>query len=289
MSDTIENIKKILLSPFEVQLFESSLKNLIDLSNKLRYHNFAYSIRELSRHFLLSLSPDDRVLACEWFTVETDNGKPSRTQRIKYAIQGGITDDLLILWKFDVIELKETISDIKKTIDSLSKYTHINPDTFDLKDEEIENMSQDVLLAFESFVNTIYDYRNELKYFLDEIIEDHMISSVVTSSFTNIDVLAPHYSLDFSEVSEYHISEINESEIVVDVSGNVHVTLEYGSKAERREGDGLDLDESFPFDTKIRYTIGDGFPNGDYEVEDFDVDTSDWYGNEDEDQEENYL
>lgn len=283
MSDTIENIKKILLSPFEVQLFESSLKNLNDLSNKLRYHNFAYSIGELSRHFLVSLSPDEKVLGCKWFKVETDNGKPARIQRIKYAIQGGITDDLLILWKFDIEELKETISDIKKTIDSLSKYTHINPDTFDLKDDEIENMSRKVLLAFESLVNTIYDYRNELKYFLDDIIEDHMISSVVSSSFTNIDMLAPHYSLDYSEVSDYHISEINESEIVVDVSGNVNVTLEYGSKAERREGDGLDLDESFPFYTKIRYAISDEFPKGDYEVEDFDVDASDWYGDEDED------
>ena len=58
--------------------------------------------------------------------------------------------------------------------------------------------------------------------------------------------------------------------------------LEYGSNRERREGDGLDLPETFPFETKIRYQIDDDFPSTKFEVDDYDVDTSSWYGDDED-------
>lgn len=108
-----------------------------------------------------------------------------------------------------------------------------------------------------------------------------MISSVVSNFFENVDSLAPHHSLEYCDVSDYHISEISDQEIVVDVFGDLHVTLEYGSRQERREGDGFDLEQSFPFETKIRYEICEDFPSERYEVDDYDADTSEWYGDED--------
>lgn len=115
---------------------------------------------------------------------------------------------------------------------------------------------------------------------MDGHIEEHMISSVVSNYFENLDHLAPHYSLNYSELTDYHISEITDQEIIVSVFGDLHVTLEYGSKQERRDDDGLDLEECFPFETKIRYEIEDDFPSQKYEVDEFDVDTSEWYGDE---------
>lgn len=281
MATTIEKIKKILKSEFENELFDASLKNLEDKDNKLRYHNFSYSIRELSRHFLNSLAPEERILDCTWFKIETDNGKPTRGQKIKYAIQGGLTDEILKNLGFDVEELKSIIKEVKTTIDSLSKYTHVNPESFNLTESEIESNSQKVLENFEAFVETIDNYRKTLKDFLDGKIEDHMIDTVIYNSYENIDSLAPHYSLEYSEVYEYHISEINDREIIVDVFGSLSVTLEYGSRSERAIGDGLDISESFPYETQIRYKISDKFPSDEYEVDSFDVDTSSWYGDDD--------
>lgn len=278
----INKIKQLLTSDFELDLFDAALASLNDKHNNLRYNNFAYSIRELSRHFLYNLSPEQNIRNCSWYTEETEDGKPSRTQRIKYAIQGGIDDKTLKKWGFNIEELKQTIREIKASIDSLSKYTHINPEVFNLADSEIEQKSRETLSSFESFVKMIESYRTELKNFLDGHIEEHMIMSVVTNSFINVDSLAPHYSLNYSEVTDYHISEINDHEIIVSVSGDLYVTLEYGSNQERREGDGLDLDEDFPFETKIRYEIDDNFPSSEYEVDDFDVDTSEWYGDDDD-------
>lgn len=273
-----EKIKLILASNFERELFDASLNCLKDKTNKLRLNNFAYSIRELSRHFLYTLSPEENIKNCTWFKIETEDGRPTRAQRIKYAIQGGITDEILEEWDFDVAELKETIVDIKKIIDKLSKFTHINEDVFDLKPEIVDSLSAEVLKTFKSFVETIESYREDLKRFLDGTIEEHMITSVVSNFFENVDILAPHHSLNYCEVSDYFISEINHQEIIVGVSGNISVTLEYGSRKERREGDGLDLEEDFPFETKIRYEIEVDFPSKNYEIDDYDADTSDWYG-----------
>jgi len=274
----IDQIKKILSSEFETELFEFAIYNLNDKGNKLRYNNFAYSIRELSRHFLHRLAPDENVKECDWFVVITENGLPTRTQRIKYAIQGGINDEILDDLGLDSAELNEEVKSIKKTIDSLSKYTHINPESFDLKDEEINDMSAKVLTEFKNFAERIESYRDDLRQFLDGKIEEHMIDGVISNFYENVDMLAPHHSLDYSEISEYHIIEINQSSIVVEVFGDIHFTLEYGSRKERREGDGLDLHESFPFQTKIFYEISSDFPSNKYEIEEFDVDTEEWYG-----------
>lgn len=273
----MDKIKQLLTNDFERDLLDAAMVSLEDKGNKLCYNNFAYAIRELSRHFLHNLSPEANVGNCPWFRPETSNGKPTRAQRVRYAIQGGISDDILEKWGFAVEELHDVIRDVKENIDMLSKYTHINPEVFNINEAEIAEKSNAVLTAFVSLVETIDGYRDDLKAFLDGYIEDHVIESVITNSFVNIDSLAPHYSLEGADVSEYHVCEINAYEIVVEVYGDVYVTLEYGSRQERREGDGLDIPQSFSFATKIYYEINEDFPSGNYNVDDYDVDTSSWY------------
>src|SRR5690606_41714845 len=70
---------------------------------------FPYTTLFRSRHFLHNLAPVDRIKNCNWFKPETPDGKPTRNQRIKYAIQGGIDDELLEKWGFEVEELHEII------------------------------------------------------------------------------------------------------------------------------------------------------------------------------------
>jgi hypothetical protein len=283
MNEEIKKIKTLLTNTFELELFEASLTNLDDMDNKLRYNNFAYSIRELSRHFLHNLAPDNELKACSWFRPETADGKPTRHQRIKYAIQGGIDDDILEKWGLDPKEFHEVIGNVKQAIGSLSKYTHINPEVFNLNQVLVEDSSRAVLESFAKLVESIENHRYDLKQSLDANIQDHMILSVVSNFFGNLESLAPHYSIEYSEVSEYYVSEINANEIVVIVEGLLHVVLEYGSRQERREGDGLDLHEEFPFEATVRYDISEDFPNGKFSVEEYDVDTSSWFGDDDDD------
>jgi len=277
-----KKILELLTSDFERRLFDSALKNLNDSSNELRYNNFAYSIRELSRHFLCSLSPETEVFACKWFKSETENGKPTRAQRIKYAIQGGFSDEVLTKLGFDISIITKIITKVTRAINSLSKYTHINEGSYDLDKKEITKQSEIVLQSFSDLVNIIRESKLELSKFLDGRIDNDVLDTVISNDYENISMLAPHFQIEYHFLNSSTISKITSKEVIVGVNGFISVKLEYGSKQERREGDGLDLADSFPFNSKVTYKLTDEFPNTSCEADEFDVDTSSWYGPEEE-------
>lgn len=69
-----ENITELISKDqFELDLYEAAVHNLSDLSNKLRFNNFAYAMRELSRHVLHRLAPSEGVLKCSWYKNLTQN------------------------------------------------------------------------------------------------------------------------------------------------------------------------------------------------------------------------
>ena len=273
-----EKIYQLLNSEFERKLFEAALTNLKDMGNPLRYNNFAYSIRELSRHILYRLSPETDVIRCSWFDPRINDGKATRAQRAKYAIQGGFTDEILSQLGLNIVDFNESILRIIKSISSLSKYTHVNEGTFGMEDEKVDETSKLVIDSFIEFAEAISECKETLNEFLDSRIDDDLINTVISNSYQNIQSLAPHFSLDFHELSGYNIKTITVDEVVVDVYGSIHVTLLYGSRQERREGDGLDLKEAFPFEVEIKYPIREVFPPEDYQINEFDVNTDSWYG-----------
>lgn len=124
--------------------------------------------------------------------------------------------------------------------------------------------------------------RSQVMKLLEGKIEEETIGAVVSASFENIDSLAPHYSLDGTYVENYSVEEINESEIIVIVEGEINVTLSWGSNSERNDGDGHDVEDSFPFSTMVRFYIGKDFPNDNPEVDEPEVDTSKWDINPDD-------
>jgi hypothetical protein len=281
----IEKIRTILHSQFERDLFEASLASLNDTNNKLRLNNFAYSIRELSRHFLQSLSPEEDVMNCQWFTPEVSgkgrkkitSEKPTRKDKIRYAIHGGLSDEILEKIGYDLEQRDDFIDSILGIIGRLSKFTHIEQDVFDIDEKTVEETSLIVLKTFSQFVETIQKCNTIIQDALDNVISGHMIQEGVVQSFANIDGLAPHYSLDEIYVDEYKVIGIDDKYISVHVEGSVGVTLEWGSRSERAADDGWDVRESFPFQTTMKYEIDDSFPNSKYEVEPFDADTSEWW------------
>ena len=91
MDSAAENTILQHLAPgFEQELFLAAIANVDDTSNKLRLNNFAYSMRELIRVVLERLAPDEEVVNAPWFESndKEHTNKVTRSQRIKYAIQG---------------------------------------------------------------------------------------------------------------------------------------------------------------------------------------------------------
>ena len=120
MVKTTGTICDLVTTSFQKSLLEDCFDNLKDKNNRLRFNNFAYSIRELSRHFLDTLAPERDVVLCLWFLDESRKGMVTRRQKIKYAITGGLSDSeideksTLVIKAFEnfanrIIECRESI------------------------------------------------------------------------------------------------------------------------------------------------------------------------------------
>lgn len=275
-----ETIKSFLKSEFEENLFDASLENLKDKGNKLRFNNFAYSIRELSRHILVPFDRAEEIKNCEWYIPEYNREGIeiiSRYQRIKYAVRGGITDVILAEWEVDVDELERRCKELVKIINILSKYTHIESKVFNVPSKEIEKLSKKVLDEFESFVKNYKATRTLITNYLDGVLEGHFIEDSSGNEFANLITLSHAYSLDEVYVDHFEISDINDQYIIADVSGSIGITLEWGSREDWRNDDGYSIGESFPFTTTIKYPIVADFESAKYEIKEYDADTSSWW------------
>lgn len=276
MTDTLtESIKSKLKREFERNLLDASLKGLEDLVNPIRYSNFAFSFRELIRHILSNLSPDDEVLNCQWYKNETskDNGI-SRRQRMLYAIKGGLSDEFIrdeLNFDLDIISNK-----MKKVIDNLNKYTHVEPETFDIAAELVDKMVFNSLLALDEFLITIELLRNEIisvyEAHLSKLINEVMISDTIQE----IDVIATHYLVEDCLVESISINSIDNSEVIISINGSVYVEHQYGSDGDYRRGDGLMIKDSYPFSGLINVDVKTPVEI-DINLEDIKIDTSLFY------------
>ena len=138
-------IENHLASDFERQLFKASLYNLKDSGNPLRLNNFAYSLRELTRHFLERLAPDGEVRQAPWYRIH-DPKKPemiTRTQRMQYAVHGWLLPEYV---KSELgIDTEDIIKELNDGINRLSKFTHVNPSTFNCDDNTTKQLSNEIL------------------------------------------------------------------------------------------------------------------------------------------------
>ncbi|WP_298156167.1 hypothetical protein [Flavobacterium sp.] len=283
-----EKLEKLVSNHFEKELLNACFDNLNDENNKLRFNNFAYSIRELSRHILHSLAPDDEVLNCSWYKNEIAdvvNGI-TRGQRIKYAIQGGLSDEFVAEVLLDFESYTELKREIIDSITLMSKYTHVNEPTFNIDAKDVEYFSKSVICAFEDFIDTINSCKEDLVNALEDRINEQFFDDLMLASVNEIDILSTHHEIESIESDEIVITKILSQTIEIEAHGNVDVRLQWGSDRDVLRGNGAEMQTDFPFTSKLTAQIDDKLPNSTITVEEFEVDTESWYGEdevEDED------
>jgi hypothetical protein len=275
LSCLVFSISKQLEPKFEVGLFQASVKALSDLENPIRFNSFAYSFRELTRHIFTRLAPDDNVLKCKWYKNETE--KPngiSRKQRMFYAIKGGL-DDEFIQEELD-FDLKSIWDTMKKVVDNLNKYTHIEENTFNVDSQVGNDFVLKSLNALKEFLDSIEGFREEIisayETCLWRVINQALISDVIQE----LDVLATHYWIEGCSIEDISIESIDNAHIYVTIWGSVDVHHQYGSDSDFRKGDGLRMEDSYPF--KVSLAIDVETPlEFDIRTEDIEVDNSEFY------------
>lgn len=240
-------VKGFLETEFEKNLCESTFQNLADSTNKLRFNNFSYALRELTRHVLYRLSPDENVLNCSWYQNEIpdkENGI-TRGQRIKYAVQGGMENNFVVN-KLG-IDIERLNRDWKHAIDIFNKHTHVNRSSYDIDNEKIEIYVEDGVKCFEHLFSMMYRSRELVLVRLEEKLEKKIIDKVIESHFEEIGELATHYETNGIETNEYHVVRLDDKNLEICVKGDIDVTLQYGSNSDVRNDDGLRMDEYIPF------------------------------------------
>lgn len=271
-----DKISEIVETDFEKALAESSIGQLDEIGNKLRVNNFAYSLRELTRHVLERLAPDDSVRDAVWYKV-ADPSKPTmitRAQRIKYAIQKGLSDDYLETLGF---EADEAIKDLKSEIDNLSKYTHVNESTFDCTEEIVEKAVKAITAAFTGFVDKIKLCKNQLELDIEHSVDEEIINKLFFDTLNDIDWLATHYEVKEYSIDSIRLTDFDNAGCRFKVEGTIHVRLQYGSDGDMKRDDGFDIYKSFPFSTSVTTTFENGKMVYETELNELDIDTDSYW------------
>lgn len=237
-------------SEFQSDLLKAAFDNL-EVRGALRFNNFAYSLREFLRHILHEAAPAEEVKKCLWFKPDKNAaGGITRSHRAKYAIQGGLSDQFLNK-KLEIIEVDDVLKGLVQAQNVLSKYTHIEPETFDVSEAEARKIIEECLEAAASYVEQVFDCRRSVRDSLMEHVDQHLINKIVSDGIDEINEIATHGWPDGHWIEAVWIEDISSNSVLVSVEGTVDVGLQYGSDSDVRRDMGVVISDSFPFEASI--------------------------------------
>lgn len=258
---------------FSAVAVDGALRALKDLDNPLRVNFFSTAMRILYEHTMDRLSPRDEVVKTSWFKPETEDGKPTRGQRIKFAIHGGLSEE------FVKDELKVDPEPLRKrvvnSISHLSKHIHSREDTIILEPEAQAEFAVAAVSAMEDFLTTISECQEAVLRPVAEALDDAAVNTLLSETITEVVELAPHHSVDDLYIDEITVDKIGAELITYSVTGSLEVTLQWGSNADVRNDDGAEAEQSFPFHCKFHLPVDDPWDLRPAEPQ-YSVDTSSW-------------
>lgn len=237
------DINAKLAAQFERQVLEAAMHSLDQETNPLRLNHFATTLRELSRLVLHRLAPDAEVKACAWYVKPPDTDI-TRGQRITYAVQAGLLDSFVInTLQLDVAAMRKELMDC---INELSKYTHIGPTVFGVSGAQLDNTVTESLEAFLAFLEMIEECRESVERAVESHAREALNEELIRTSRQELDQLATHHIVYGVNIETVNVRSIDAAKIQFDVTGSVDCQLQYGSSSDVRNGDGLQMDDSYP-------------------------------------------
>lgn len=259
---------------FERNLLIAAFENL-ESAGPLTFNNFSYALREFLRHILHSRSPDDEVKSCGWFKPdETSANGITRLHRAKFAIQGGLSDTFVE--KKLQIDTSDTLKGLVSAQNTLSKYTHIGPETFALSRQDTYDLAEECLDALVLAVDQIGECRSEVLRALRNAIDQHLIDKIVSDGIYELEEIATHGWTDGFSIDDVCVEQITAKKVLLSVYGEVEVGLQYGSNSDVENDIGYITSDSYPFKASISVRMER--PLGKHaEVSSFIVDISSFY------------
>lgn len=276
-ADRIAAISPALVDDFARNLLIGAQRALADDQNPVRHHMFAATVRELFSYTLHNLASDDQVKDCIWYEAGEGQKRPTRRQRVQYAIHGGL--ELDFVRDTLLLDVDDMSASVIETIDTLSKFTHARPDTLISDPGEIAEQGEQTLLALADFLDDISDARIAVASALEEHIHDAVHDAIAGDTLPELDELSSHYSIESHDVDEVEVTRIGSDWVHITASGTVTVGLQWGSNSDVRNDMGAEGEESFPFTASLMAPVLNPQAVERDEEGPASVDTSSWWEN----------
>jgi aminopeptidase N len=236
-------------------MFDGALHVSRDKANPIRGNAFAWAVRETIAQLLHHLAPDQQVTKCAWFVKETDNGRPTRVQRQRYIIQGGLADDYVK----DVLglDLEELHKELQDAFEALNKATHIGEGTIIAEDKAVSEVVEKARSTLAGLFDAIDSCREELLRAVADAASDEATQKILSETIQEIDEKAGHYQIERTWIDEVETTRIDSEHVWYKVTGSIEAQLQYGSGSDFRKGDGATIDHSFPFTCELPAPVSD--------------------------------
>lgn len=268
-----QRISLLTETDFEKDLLDAAFDSLEAQENPLRFNNFANGIRELSRHILRRLAPDEEVLACVWYRNEIkgrENGI-TRRQRVKFIMHGGISDEI-VKGRLK-IEIEDVLNHLGDAIELLNTHVHIEPETFGIDDLALERHVAMTSQAFLAIHQKIGEVRKDVERRLERRAHREIRKHTVHEHIDDLGELSTHYFVEDEEVDNVSLLEIGSKEMVFSVTGSFDVRQQFGSNRDVDDDTGLVLNEVLPFNAVIVSSVLT-MPERDIEIRSIKVDSA---------------
>lgn len=275
--DFIKNFEELLVTDFEKELFVASLRNYCTHGNPLRFHNFAFSMRELVLQIIDRRAPDSDVKKATWYKKENDKFDVTRRQKLKYCAQGVLADSYLD--EYTLEDLNQSIKDYLKEFNFFNKYTHITEKHFHACPKKFYTDMKYIIQRSREVIEEIDSMENLVVNSIPDTLQDNIFEYIINNFPSELDILASNVVVDSVSPEELIVTYLEHDGIIVDVSGTVYVTQEYG-KGE----DFTELSENYPFNVSVELSVNDP-TDVTVDESDFEIDTSSWFGLEQESEE----
>lgn len=270
------------LEPFERLVLVGCHRVLLDTENPIRLNLFASGIREIFTHLLHRQAPDADVARCVWYVPPPDNKPPTRRQRARYAMQGGLTDAFV---GRAGVEVDTLLQELLAAVDGLSKYTHVRPGSIVSDQAEIDTFVAEATAALRNLFSWIAECRAIVADAVVGTVNQAALHALVQQTVQELDELSSATAVEDVQVEDLTVVSLTHDAIVFDAVGEVSVELRWGSPSDFRRGDGASMDASFPFRMRLTARPADVEELDSFTVADVNVENNSWFGVDDQDEE----
>jgi Predicted pPIWI-associating nuclease len=272
--EAVAALKLKTVDQFSSCVIDGAERALVDETNPLRLNFFCTAMRILFEHMMDTLAPRDQVIQCQWFKQEEgERDKPSRSERILFAIQGGLSD--VFVQQELHIDTTPLRGRLVTAIDELSKHIHGRENTIILDPRAQDKIAAATVAAMGAFLDTTRECRAAVLEPIAEALDEAAVDALITDTIDAVDELASHHSVEEVYVEDVIVESIGAKTITYRAKGAVSVVLQWGSNSDVSRGDGIELPQSFPFYCDIEVPLSEPWELTCGETS-YSVDTGDW-------------